>query len=51
VQLPHLASPSPAEREGLAGFDNEDHGHLEAPWTGELLPHRDDFLVVVDTSS
>ncbi len=34
----------------LRGFDTEDDGHLEAPWTGELHAHGDDFFVIVDTS-
>ena len=31
----------------LRGFD-EDDGHLEDPWTGEILPDGDDFLLIVD---
>lgn len=33
----------------LRGDDDEDDGHLEDPWTGELLPCGGDFLVIVDT--
>ena len=42
---PVLRLPSGA---ALRGFDDEDDGHLEDPWTGELLPDGEDFLVVVD---
>ncbi len=33
----------------LRGDDDDDDGHLEDPWTGELLPHGNNFQVVVDT--
>ena len=33
----------------LRGYDEEDDGHLEDPWTGELLPDGLNFLVIVDT--
>ncbi|MEJ5944193.1 hypothetical protein WDZ17_02655 [Pseudokineococcus basanitobsidens] len=36
--------------EALRGFDAEDDGHLETPWTGEVLPRGEDFLVVVRTA-
>ena len=42
---PVLRLPSGA---ALRGFDDEDDGHLEDPWTGELLPDGDDFLLIVD---
>ena len=32
----------------LRGYDDEDDGHLEDPWTGELLPDGDDFVLVID---
>jgi hypothetical protein len=35
----------------LRGYDDGDDGHLEAPWTGELIPSRSlEFLVTVRTS-
>ncbi len=37
--------------EAMRGFDADDDGHLEAPWTGQLLPDGDDFLVTVHVSS
>ena len=33
--------------QALRGFD-EDDGHLEDPWTGEVLSDGDDFLLIVD---
>lgn len=42
---PILRLPSGA---ALRGFDDEDDGHLEDPWTGELLPDGDEFVLVVD---
>lgn len=35
--------------QALRGDDDDDDGHLEDPWTGELLPHGTTFVVVVDT--
>ena len=34
----------------LRGFDPEDDGHLEDPWTGEPVPDGEDFLVTVRPS-
>ena len=34
--------------EALRGYDDEDDGHLEDPWTGELLPDGADFVLIVD---
>jgi hypothetical protein len=32
----------------LRGFDDDDDGHLESPWTGELIEeHENQFLVTV----
>ena len=36
--------------EALRGCDEEDDGHLEDPWTGELLPDGNAFLVMIHTS-
>lgn len=33
--------------DALRGSDDGDDGHLEDPWTGELLPDGIDFLLVV----
>ena len=44
---PVLRLPSGA---ALRGFDDGDDGHLEDPWTGELLPDGFQFLVVVDVA-
>ena len=36
----------------LRGFDDEDDGHLEDPWTGdEITSESREFLVTVQTSS
>ncbi|CAA9324032.1 MAG: hypothetical protein AVDCRST_MAG07-1423 [uncultured Frankineae bacterium] len=32
----------------MRGYDDEDDGHLEDPWTGELLPDGADFVLIVD---
>jgi hypothetical protein len=35
----------------LRGFDDDDDGHLEGPWTGDALPSGSgEFLVTVRTS-
>ncbi len=34
----------------LRGFDPEDDGHLENPWTGEAAPDGENFLVTVRPS-
>jgi hypothetical protein len=53
IQVARLGQPArpvlrlPSGR-ALRGFDDEDDGHLEDPWTGELLADGYDFLVVVD---
>ncbi|MCF6743467.1 hypothetical protein E9529_04105 [Blastococcus sp. KM273128] len=37
--------------QALRGFDDGDDGHLEDPWTGDLLPSGStEFLVTVRTS-
>lgn len=37
--------------QALRGFDEEDDGHLEDPWTGDVLPPGgSEFLVTVRTS-
>jgi len=42
---PILRLPSGA---ALRGFDDEDDGHLESPWTGELVKEESNhFLIVV----
>jgi hypothetical protein len=46
--LPVLRVPSGA---ALRGFDEVDDGHLEDPWTGEVLASTSsEFLVTVQTS-
>ena len=42
---PVLRLPSGA---ALCGSDDGDDGHLEDPWTGELLPDGEDFVLIVD---
>lgn len=48
------ASPQPVLRvpSGLAlrGFDPDDDGHLENPWTSEPVAPGEDFLVTIHTS-
>ena len=56
IQVVRLGQPAqpvlrlPSGR-ALRGLDAEDDGHLEAPWTGEVLPRGDDFLVTVHPSN
>lgn len=37
--------------QALRGFDAEDDGHLEAPWTGQILPDGEDFLITIRVAS
>jgi len=43
--------PEPVHRvpggRALRGFDPDDDGHLEQPWTGVEVAHGEEFLVVV----
>ncbi len=53
IQVVRLGQPAqPVLRvpsgQALRGFDDGDDGHLEDPWTGELLPDGDDFVLVID---
>lgn len=47
------ASPQPVLRvpsgRALRGFDPDDDGHLEDPWTGQAVAPGEDFLVTIRT--